>query len=228
MEIKTNKLSGTKELPSMMVIPQIAALWIASNVGYYILFSKGYDAEPIRIALYYIFWLALTIFSFWNVYKGWKPVENRLSTYIIIGASIAGIVLYLTYLLPNFQPIVWAKAWQPPSELLFATPWYFLPKSIEILLQQFLVAAMVLTFSAHEMTIKETSIWSAILFGGAHLLLVFGGSGLIHTATFTIAAVAASFVFPYLILRVRNGFIYSNLLHWLFYAVTIVLARLVF
>jgi hypothetical protein len=32
-------------------------------------------------------------------------------------------------------------------------------------------------------------------------------------------------VFPYLILRVPNGFVYSYSLHWLYYLVTIVMAH---
>jgi len=217
-----------RSTPSIFVIPQIAALWIASDLGYYILFSGGYDTEPVRITLYYVFWLVLTAFSFRSVYYAWKPMVNRLLAYTVLCAGSAGIVLYITYILPHFPAIVWTKFWQPPSELLFATPWYFLPKSIEIMLQQILVAAMVLTFSFYELSLREISIWCAVFFGGAHLLLVFGGDGWIHVITFTAAAVAASFIFPYLILRVKNGFIYSYFLHWLFYAVATVLARLVF
>jgi hypothetical protein len=224
---------NSKETPFLWIILQIASIWIISDIGYYVFlpalgFGGGYNANPIQITIYYSLWLVLAVFSFWNIYSEWKMVENRLVTYIFVLIASAVIVLYLTYILPSFPAITWAKSWKPPSELLFATPWYFLPKSIDILLQQLLVTAMVLAFSFQKYSLRTISIWCAILFGGAHLLLVFGGGGMIYVTTFTAAAVVASFIFPYLILRVKNGFVYSYFLHWLFYAVVIVLAHIVF
>ncbi|KKR13215.1 MAG: hypothetical protein UT43_C0048G0003 [Parcubacteria group bacterium GW2011_GWC1_39_29] len=101
-----------RSTPSIFVIPQIAALWIASDLGYYILFSGGYDTEPVRITLYYVFWLVLTAFSFRSVYYAWKPMVNRLLAYTVLCAGSAGIVLYITYILPHFPAIVWTKFWR--------------------------------------------------------------------------------------------------------------------
>jgi hypothetical protein len=110
---------------------------------------------------------------------------------------------------------------------LIATPWYFLPKSIDILFQQLLVAAMVISFYHKKFPVKEISVWCALLFGTAHLSLVFGKESGLYVATFTMSAIAASFIFPYLILKVKNGLIYSYFVHWLFYAVVVILARLI-
>ena len=96
------------------------------------------------------------------------------------------------------------------------------------MLQQSLIAAMALSFAIEKLTMHEISAWFVILFGGAHLLLVFGGGSALTVATFTASAVAASFVFPYLILRVRNGILYSYFIHWTFYATLTVLIRLIF
>jgi hypothetical protein len=155
-------------------------------------------------------------------------VELRRSLFVIMSLGSTGIFLYITYILPIFPPIHWAIDWVPPSELLTASPWYFLPKSVEIGLQQLLVAAMILVFDRQEMSLQRISWWSAVLFGSIHLLLVFGGSSIGYVAVFTVSAVVAGFVFPYLMLRVRNGFMYSFFIHWGFYAVVIVLARVLF
>ncbi len=212
----------------MGVLAQLAAVWIALDTGYYVLFGPGYPVHAIQITFYYLFWLALTVVSFREVYYRWRPVENRWPAYLIGGIGAIGIVAYLIFILPHFPPTAWVKSWEPPSELLFANAWYFLPKSLDILIQQLLVAAMVLLFVLHKFTLRETSLWCAGLFGGAHLLLVLGGEGVIYTTLFTLAAVGASFVFPYLLLKVKNGFLYSYFLHWIFYAVVIVLVHVVF
>ena len=226
-----NIAQNSRETPFLWILVEIASIWIISDIGYYVFlpvlgFGGGYNTNPIQITIYYSLWLILTIFSFWSIYSKWKVLENRWTTYIIVLFGSVIVALYLIYILPNFSAITWSKSWKPASELLYATPWYFLPKSIDIMLQQLLVTAMVLSFSFQKYNLRTISIWCAVLFGGAHLLLVFGGGGTVYVVTFTISAIIASFIFPYLILRVKNGFIYSYFLHWLFYATAIVLVRL--
>ena len=215
------------------VLVEIIAIWIVSDLGYYILASisgagSGYSTHPFLLTASYIFWIGITFYTFFEFYKGWKVVEVRPSLFVTMCLGSIGIFLYLIYILPIFPPIHWAFGWVPPSELLTASPWYFLPKSVEIGLQQLLVAAMILVFDKQKMSLRNISYWSAALFGSIHLLLVFGGSSIGYVALFTTAATVAGFVFPYLMLRVRNGFMYSFFIHWAFYAVVIVLARMLF
>ncbi|MFA6269873.1 MAG: hypothetical protein WC657_01520 [Candidatus Paceibacterota bacterium] len=225
---------NTKETPLAWLILQIASIWLISDIGYYTFlptlgFTGGFTANPFAITVYYLFWLAITVFTFWNIYREWETIESkRISTYIFLLVGSAVVVFYFTYILPNFPAISWDKVIKPPSELLLATPWYFLPKSIDILMQQLLVVAMVLSFSFQKYSLRAVSIWSAILFGGAHLFLIFGGKTALYVTVFTVSASLAGLFFPYLILRVKNGFIYSYFLHWSFYAVVIILAHLIF
>ncbi|MBI4225339.1 MAG: hypothetical protein HY617_03325 [Candidatus Sungbacteria bacterium] len=128
--------------------------------------------------------------------------------------------------MPKLPSIVWTESWNPP-ELMVANSWYFLPKSIEILLQQLLVAALVLAFSARNYSIRAISLWCMLIFGGAHLLLSFGELPFGYVVRFTASAVLFASVFPWLILRVPNGFAYSYMLHWFYYAVTVVMAHTV-
>jgi len=213
---------------------QIASIWVISDIGYYIFlpalgFGGGFVGNPFAITIYYLFWLAITVFTFWNIYREWETVESkRISTYIFVLLGSVAVILYFTYVLPHFPAISWGKSTKPPSELLLATPWYFLPKSIDILMQQLLVVAMVLSLSFQKYSLRAMSILCAILFGGAHLFLIFEGQTLLYVTVFTVSAFVAGLCFPYLILRVKNGFIYSYFLHWSFYAVVIVLAHVIF
>jgi hypothetical protein len=113
-----------------------------------------------------------------------------------------------------------------PPELPLATPWYFLPKSVEILFQQLLVVALVLAFSAENYSLRKISLYSAALFGGAHILLAFGDVPWGYVARFATLAAIFGLAFPYLILRVPNGFAYSYVTHWGYYALTVVVARM--
>jgi hypothetical protein len=126
--------------------------------------------------------------------------------------------------MPALPSVVWTEAWDAP-ELMVATPWYFLPKSIEILFQQLLIVALVFALTAERISVPIIAVCCALLFGAAHVLLGLGGLPFGYVVRFVAAATVFGLVFPYLILRVTNGFVYSYSLHWLYYLVTIVMAH---
>ena len=213
----------------------IAGLWIASDIGYYFVLpaldqKSNYNDGPIAITLYYIFWVGISVITFWPVYASWPryarwaTFENRLSSFAVWTLAFAGAVLFAAYVLPSLPPFNWRETWDPP-ELPLATPWYFLPKSIEILFQQLLVVALVLTLSAEKFSLRKMSIYCAVLFGGTHALLAFGGVPWGYVTRFATLAAIFGLAVPYLILRVPNGFAYSYVTHWGYYAVTVVMAR---
>jgi hypothetical protein len=74
--------------------------------------------------------------------------------------------------------------------------------------------------------VRKISVYCALLFGAAHALLAFGGVPLGYLIRFMISAAAFGFLFPYLILRVRNGLAYSYVIHWLYYAASVVLPHI--
>jgi hypothetical protein len=108
--------------------------------------------------------------------------------------SFTGCLLFAAYVLPLLPPLNWTESWNPP-DVRIATPWYFLPKSIEILFQQLLVVALVLTLSAQQYSLRQISIYCALLFGAMHILLVFGGVPLGYVIRFMVSATAFGFVF---------------------------------
>ncbi|WP_159588866.1 hypothetical protein [Chelativorans xinjiangense] len=218
-----------------LTIGLIAGIWIASDIGYYFLLpalgeKSDYNDGPIATALYYFFWTGIGIIAFWPqyaswpLYARWATFENRLTSIIVWSLAFAVSVMFAAYLLPALPPFDPHEGINPP-ELPLATPWYFLPKSIEILFQQLLVVALVLTLSAENCSLRKISLCCATLFGSAHVLLAFGDVSWGYVARFSILAAAFGLAFPYLILRVPNGFAYSYVTHWGYYAVTVVMAR---
>jgi len=220
----------------MRTLAQIAAIWTVSDAGYYFLLpalgvQASYNAGSIAVTLYYGFWVGIAVITFWPLYSSWpqygrwSTFENRLTSYIVWSLSFAGCILFAAYVLPLLPPINWTESWTPP-EVRVATPLYFLPKSIEILFQQLLVVALVLALSAQQYSIRKIAVYCALVFGGAHVLLAFGGVPLGYVIRFMISAAAFGFVFPYLILRVPNGLAYSYIVHWVYYAISVVLPHI--
>ena len=86
----------------------------------------------------------------------------------------------------------------------------------------------VTSFYKSKYGIETISIWSAILFGTAHLLLVFGGPSWFYILTFTICATIAGYIFPKIVLKTKNGFVYSYIIHWSFYATIVFISHTLF
>jgi hypothetical protein len=207
----------------------IAVIWTISDIGYYFLFpifglKPNYNVSPVAASLYYGLWIAIAVAAFRDRYRGWRPFENRRSTYILLPLAFAVATVFANYAFSVLPSIRWLGPGDGPDVVL-ATPWYFLPKTIEILFQQLLLVAMVRGLSAEQCGIWTMSMCCAALFGGTHLLLGFDGVPVLYVIRFTIVAAAFGLVFPYLILRVRNGFAYSFATQWGYYALTVVMAH---
>ncbi len=218
-------------------VVQIAAIWTVSDLGYYFLLpvlglQTSYNDGPVAITLYYVFWLGFAVITFWPLYATWPlhgrwaTFESPLKSHIVWSISFAGCILFVAYVFPLLPPTNWTEPWKPP-EIRLATPWYFLPKSIEILFQQLLIVALVLALAAQNFSLRKISVCCAVVFGAAHVLLAFGGAPLPYVTRFSLSAAAFGFVFPYLILRVPNGLAYSYVVHWAYYAFTVAMAHIV-
>ncbi len=222
-------IQDPQKLQLMGTLAQIASIWIVSDLGYYLLFpalglDPSYNAGSIAIALYYVFWTGVAVITFWPLYSRWATFERRLASYLVWCLAFAGCTLFAAYLLPLLPPTKWIQPWNPP-DVAIATPWYFLPKSVEILFQQLLVVALVLVLSAQRYELRKISMYCAVLFGGTHILLAFGGVPFGYVVRFMVAAAAFGLLFPFLILRVPNGLAYSYIVHWVYYAITVTMPR---
>lgn len=232
--------NGRKDRPDAQYVGtlvQIAVIWILADLGYYLVLPElgirsSYNVGPLAIALYYVFWVGIAVITFWpiyatwNRYGQWETFSNRITSYIVWSLAFAGTVLFAAYVLPLLPPVEWVQSFDPP-EVRTATPWYFLPKSIDILFQQLLIVAFVLALAGANIPLSRISIYCALTFGAAHVLLAFGPAPVGYVVRFMLAAAAFGFLFPYLILRVPNGLAYSYVVHWLYYAVTVAMPHIV-
>lgn len=209
----------------------IIVLWAGVLVGYYVLLPYlgldiGYNSHPFLVADYYAAWSLATFLAFERIFLAHLPQARRLrldsvlSAFFVVAASI--FLWAFSFLSAPHIPSL-----EPATDLLLATPWYFLPKSIEIFLQQLLIAAFVFELDRQRYALQTIIITYALAFGAAHTLLIFTGSFPPTVLIMTLGAILSAAVFPYLLLRVRHGFLYSYVIHWAFYALMALALRFV-
>ena len=207
--------------PLYQTLGEVAGIWMIANAGYYVVlpilgFDLSYNNAPFVIAAYFFAWFLIAVTAF----KGTLDAllfENRLWVYaaVILGA---GLVLPALLVQLTTLPVPYSVDPSRYVDILFATPWYFLPKVADILLQQTLIATLILALAAHMRSVKNISYTYALLFGGAHVaLFALSGTSTPYATVMTTGALLSAAIFPYLILRVRSGFMYAFMLHLLFY-----------
>jgi hypothetical protein len=204
-------------------IATVAAFWLMSSYGYYYLgaffgLTSGYTEAPFLFAGYYLLWTILAVIWF-------RPILSeemrRISLHGDALATLPLIVIFggfILLVLPALPEIPLWRAPVDPPEFMFASAWYYLPKSFDILFQQVLIVTMIRTAAGQRFGLVPISIGMAALFGAFHLMLIFDGFTPTYVTRFTLAATAFGALAPYLYLRVRRGFFVAYGLHWAFYA----------
>ncbi len=213
----------------LQTLGHIVVLWSGVMVGYYVVLPLlgldiGYNSHPFLVADYYAAWALICTLTFEEIYLSHLPVSRRLLTDIALsGLFVCAASLFLwgfSYLgTPHIHVL------EPATDLLLATPWYFLPKSIELLVQQLLIAAFVFELDRQGYVLLTIVLTYAVAFGAAHLLLLLGGTFPPTVLIMTLAAVISASFFPYMLLRLRHGFLYTYMAHWSFYALLALVLR---
>ena len=217
-----NNSENFTEVPFIRVLGEIVAVWTLANIGYYLVLPMfglqlSYNSFPVAIALYFFIWAVASIFIFWKVYKRWFGFDSHVWLSGVLSLGSALVLLVLVYLF-SLLPVISGPSLSAYTDILFATPWYFLPKSIEILVQQLLITVLVLELFFRFQTLKNVVIGYALCFGGAHIVLyILNGAPAPYSIAMTLGAFLSSLMFPYLILKVRGGFVYSYMIHFVFY-----------
>ncbi|MGJ8570221.1 MAG: hypothetical protein ACSHXI_05905 [Hoeflea sp.] len=221
----TEPTEDTSAVFSMgMALLIVAIMWSVSSWGYYALvhalaLERGYDQAPMLVSGYYLMWSIAAAAAFWSV------LSSRLTLPLVTGhlrTLIPALLIFGTYvamILPLLPEVSVELAPPNPPEFMFASAWYYLPKSTDILFQQVLISAMVFSAARTKISLPKISLGMAVLFGGFHLLLALEGFTALYVIRFTIAASIFGLFVPYLYLKTRYGFRWAYGLHWSFYAV---------
>lgn len=206
-----------------LTLAGVAALWSASSIGYYALvdalgLESGYNEAPILFMFYYLAWTGIALLCFRNVLSA-AITNGRMIAHIKAMLPLLAIfAAFVMIILPSLPPVSIWRAPADPPEFMFASGWYYLPKSADILFQQVAVAAIVFTAARLNFRLRTISLGLSLLFGGFHLHLAFEGFLPLYVARFTAAACLFGLIAPYIYLRCQNGFRWAYGLHWSFYA----------
>ncbi len=233
----TAPTTGPWKRRQVRVLGWLAGFWLISDLGYYFgLPSLGvgmdYNLNPMPVATFYLFWSGLAAIVFWPLYSRWNAdgpfptLRNRVLAALIWIATFALILVFLHWGLPALPEATWPPDLGEPPDLLIATPAYFFPKTVEIVFQQLLVLALIVSLSLDGLPLRTISIFAALLFGGMHILLAFSGIPPRAVIMFIVAATAFGLILPRLILKTRFGLAAAFVLHWTFYAAVLAQARI--
>ncbi len=170
-------------------------------------FIVTYQEQPFFVAAYYLLWLGVLFLSFPHMSRE-VFFENSLRSYGILALFMAGVTLFYGYVLPDGSAL---SATVP--DFMRGGVGYLLVKTIEILFQQVLIVLLVLTLASYRDDMWFVAKAYAFIFSIVHLALV-PRLGIAYTALFFGASLLSALVFPYIILKVKNGFVYSYIVHW--------------
>ena len=208
--------------PLLVTLIRIGLLWAFANWGYYIILplvhiDQSYNTSPIEIAVYFLVWFVLSVHVCWGVLSSWLPSKKDAWAYGLQALGMATLIWLSLYGFSQL-PIPRGEPFVPYTDILFATPWYFLPKAVEILVQQTLIVSLVLALMRTYRNLTTVMLNYALYFGGAHVVLyLMNNAPTPYAALMTIGALLSSCIAPVLILRVRGGALYSYALHILLY-----------
>ncbi|MFA5987586.1 MAG: hypothetical protein WC797_02975 [Candidatus Paceibacterota bacterium] len=209
-------------VPLFRVLAKVSTFWLLTNIGYYVAFPAAgyrisYNVEPMILAGYFLLWAAACVFSFWDLFTKWLEADRHFLFYGVLSFGLSAIVWVLLYIF-SLLPIPKGPLLVPYTDMLFATPWYFLPKAAEILVQQVLITALILSLYFRFLSLKSAMFGYVVLFGGAHVFLfLLNGAPTEYATVMTLGAIFSTLVFPYMILRVRGGFVFNYVFHIIFY-----------
>lgn len=214
-------MESAKRRPLYQLVAEIGSLWAAAMVGVFIVLPvfgvTSYNQSPVILSIYYLFWLAVAIFTFADLYRELMPIGRFVWGY---GVVCAGFALLVWGILESFATLPMPSGFDiaPYTDLLLATPWYFLPKGVEIFVQQALITALVLALARQFRSVERVSLAYAILFGSVHAVLFFlSGAPDTYALVMTAGSILSAFLFPRIILTIPAGFVYTYMIHLTFY-----------
>lgn len=192
------------------------AIWILGWIGFLVLNKKGIDyiKKYYLTSLYFLFMSLLPVIIFWEDFSSYNFQWEFLPILLIASTFILNILMY-NYIRKNYKKPEKLIKQNPLNFFLRLENKYLVSKSFNILFQQVMILILVILLK-QSLSLDKIIISFAIFFGLGHLFLSFF-MGKFFSIFFTIFAVLSAIIFPIIILYVPSGFIYTYIIHWIFY-----------
>jgi len=148
--------------------------------------------------------------------------KTHKSEFIFLILLSLFIHLFSSYFILNYLDQSTLSFDSGGTSFLLMNNFYLYTKPFDVFLQQLLIILLVTKLHQYKLTLKQITFLFILGFGAIHIFQIFK-TGIIIGLAFFIGAIISSFLYPYLILKVRNGYIYNFMIHLGIYNVTTLL-----
>lgn len=147
---------------------------------------------------------------------------NRIEVLILLAISVAFHIVSSYFIIKFVNQPVWPFDSKGTSFLLMNN-YYLFVKPLDVLLQQLLVFLLVTKLREYKMTLKQIIVLLVFGFGVIHIFQIFRTDFIVGLG-YTIMAIVFSLIFPYMIIKVKNGCIYNFMIHLAVYNIAALIA----
>ncbi|MEX0919280.1 MAG: hypothetical protein WDZ64_00840 [Parcubacteria group bacterium] len=217
----------TTEILSTIALPLALLVLISSTARLIHLklferyFKLTFVDAPVWSLLYFTFW-SCVVFLFFPL-----EIQALFAQVSLIGYLFLAVVLLVLFptiyklLKANVGNPEWLAKLYPEQGILSFEEAYIFAKIGDVIFQQFVAGAMILTLVAQGVEYPQITGIFVILFMFAHLY-IFREAGLIWGMHYTAYATLGAFAIPFFIIFVPAGVVYAIVLHMLFYVLSAV------
>lgn len=195
-------------------------LWFVGWGGWYLIpkNKRDYIKNYLIVSIYFCLISFILIYFFKGIME---QIYSKLSLVPITILIIFFIINFLAFFISNKvlrKPIEFIEKYSKVHYIKMDYR-YLLSKSFEIFFQQILIISLIFILYQQGLNLYWITLIFIFLFGFAHIPMLKIGQGIFGKIIF-VASIVSSFLFPFLILTFDYGFIYTYILHWLFYTNT--------
>lgn len=207
---------------TLQTLALAAAIWTAATLSYYWLLGPlgvedGLNEAATFYSAFYTTWAAVAFLTFRRSHFGWLTTD-KIRCHVRSGVLLAVVFFAIATIgIPSLPNLPFGSPDGPPHPFEMSSA-YFLPKSTEILLQQLLIAVITIELKFRQLTDIKVAALVGLLFGGAHVMLAYIYPEPVIIIRLTVAAALLGALAPWLMLRLRSGFLVSYTVHWGLYA----------
>lgn len=178
------------------------------------------------IIVFYLAVIGLLLYSFYPTYAAFFS-RTRWYEFLLLALlslTVHGLVSY--FIISFIEQPDWPFSDKGASFLLMNN-YYVWAKPLDILIQQLLIIWLMMKLHTSGLTLKQIISFFLIAFGSIHIFQVLKTDWVVGLL-FTTGALVSSVLYPYLLLRTRNGYIYNFMIHLGLYNVAALVAWLLY
>lgn len=205
---------------------KILSLWLVAEGFIWVFFHRviGYSNLAIAIS-YFLTLIIVVLFLFKDIFKNIAK-ETEIKSYFLLTASLT-LHAIIYWVCNNFlgEPVELIR--NNSASFILVNKYFLFVKPIDILLQQTMIIVLVQKLHQNKVSLQNIIFSLAIIFGTAHIYDITHME-LPIAILLAFVATSMSLIFPYLILKTKNGLMYNFMIHLAFIDIAALLVWSIF